>query len=76
MTDKEKLARKVLGNMTLEDLLNMWELTANSINSSEAFMVRVWVMNELESRNPNAFNKWLNQACPTDESLRNYMMTM
>ena len=30
-------------------------------------------MDELESRNPEAFNAWLDQEYPTDETLREFM---
>ena len=72
MTKQEKQAREMLSNATLGDLLDEWELTTN-INNPEIFTVRGWLMDELESRNPEAFNAWLDQDDPTDESLREFM---
>ena len=72
MTKQEKQAREMLANSTLGDLLDEWELTSN-INDPEIATVRGWLMDELESRNPEAFDKWLDQDAPTDESLREYM---
>ena len=63
----------MLSNATLGDLLDEWELTTN-INNSGIFTVREWLMDELESRNPEAFNAWLDQDDATDESLREFMV--
>ena len=72
MTKQEKQAREMLSNATLGDLLDEWELTS-SINDTGIFIVRGWLMDELESRNPEAFNAWLDQDDATDESLREFM---
>lgn len=72
MTKQEKQAREMLSNETLGNLLDEWELTTN-INNPEIFTVRGWLMGELESRNPKAFNAWLDQEYPTDETLREFM---
>lgn len=72
MTKQEKAAREMLANSTLGDLLDEWELTSN-INDPEIATVRGWLMDELESRNPEAFNAWLDQDAPEDNQLREYM---
>lgn len=72
MTKQEQEAREMLSNATLGDLLDEWELTSN-INDPEIATVRGWLMDELESRNPEAFNKWLDQDAPEDSQLREYM---
>ena len=72
MTNAEKKARKVLENATLTDLLDEWELTSN-IRTPEIATVRGWLMDELESRNPEAFNAWLDQDEPEDSDLKWFM---
>lgn len=72
MTKQEKAAREMLANSTLGDLLDEWELTSN-INDPKIAIVRGWLMDELESRNPEAFNAWLDQDAPEDNRLREYM---
>lgn len=72
MTNTEKQARELLSNATLADLLDEWELTSK-INDPEIPTVRGWLMDELESRNPEAFNAWLDQDEPYDEDLREFM---
>lgn len=72
MTKQEQKAREMLANSTLGDLLDEWELTSN-INDPEIATVRGWLMDELESRNPEAFNAWLDQDAPEDNQLREYM---
>lgn len=72
MTVQEKHAREILSNSTLGDLLDEWELTSN-VNDPEIATVRGWLMDELESRNPEAFDKWLDQDAPEDNQLREYM---
>lgn len=72
MTKQEQKAREMLANSTLGDLLDEWELTSN-INDPEIATVRGWLMDELESRNPEAFNAWLDLDAPEDNQLREYM---
>lgn len=64
--------KEMLSNATLADLLEEWELTSK-INDPEIATVRGWLMDELESRNPEAFNAWLDQDEPEDEQLREFM---
>lgn len=72
MTTAEAKARDMISNLTLADLLDEWELTSK-INNPEIYTVRGWLMDELESRNPEAFDKWLDGDDPSDEMLREYM---
>lgn len=64
--------KEMLSNATLADLLDEWELTSK-INDPAIPTVRGWLMDELESRNPEAFNAWLDQDEPYDEDLREFM---
>ncbi len=64
--------KEMLSNATLADLLEEWELTSK-ISDPEIATVRGWLMDELESRNPEAFNAWLDQDEPEDEDLRTFM---
>ena len=72
MTAAEQKAREMISNLTLAELLDEWELTSK-IDNLEIYTVRGWLMDELESRNPEAFDKWLDSDEPTDEMLREYM---
>lgn len=72
MTKAEQAARELISNLTLAELLDEWELTTNN-NDPEIYTVRGWLMDELESRNPEAFEKWLDQEEPTDEMLKEFM---
>ena len=67
--------KEMLENATLADLLDEWELTTN-IRKPEIATVRGWLMDELESRNPEAFNAWLEQDEPEDSDLKWFMMGM
>ena len=71
MSKAEQKAREILSNATLAELLDEWELTSE-IDNPEIYTVRGWLMDELESRNPEAFNKWLDDYAE-DETLREYM---
>ena len=72
MTAAEQKAREMISNLTLAELLDEWELTSK-IDNPEIYTVRGWLMDEIESRNPEAFDKWLDSDEPTDEMLREYM---
>ena len=72
MTVAEKKAREIISNSTLDQLLDEWELTS-VINDENIPTVRGWLMDELENRNPEAFNKWLDDYAE-DNELRKYMI--
>lgn len=72
MTNAEMRAKEILSNQTLGDLLDEWELTT-TINDSNIYRVRGWLMDELEKRNPKAFNAWLDSDTE-DSELKYYMM--
>lgn len=73
MTKQEQKARGMISNLTLPELLDEWELTNKMKVSVECAMVRGWLMDELESRNPKAFDEWLEDEAE-DTELRYYMM--
>ena len=72
MTVAEQKAREMISNLTLGELLDEWELTTTN-NSPEISTVRGWLMDELEKRNPEAFEKWLDEDYPEDSDLKYYM---
>ena len=67
----EQRARQILENAQLTELLEEWELTAGR-RDPEIATVRGWLMDELEKRNPEAFNAWLDSDAE-DAELRCYM---
>lgn len=54
-------------------LLDLWELTEAS-NSPELAIVRGWLMDEIERRNPEGFDAWLDQDTPEDADLRRFIL--
>lgn len=71
MTVAEQKARELISKQPLEELLTQWELTS-IINDENIPTVRGWLMDELEKRNPEAFDKWLDSDAE-DTELREYM---
>lgn len=71
MTKQEQKARELISKQTMSDLLNYWEWTTTN-NHPNIADVRGWLMDEFEKRNPQAFEKWLDENAK-DEDLRNYM---
>jgi len=71
MTAAEKKAREMISKQSLEQLLTQWELTS-VINDENIPTVRGWLMDELQKRNPEAFDKWLD-SYTDDDKLREYM---
>lgn len=69
----EQKAREMISNLTLPDLLDEWELTTN-VKNPNIYTVRGWLMDELEKRNPEAFDKWLESETCEDNELKYYMM--
>lgn len=66
----EKKARAMLSRLSTERLIKEFDMTENLAASFETSMVRGWIMDELEKRNPTAFDKWLDMDYPTNKALR------
>lgn len=75
MTKAEMKAREIISYQTTNDLLDEWELTSNE-RSEEVYMVRGWIMDELEKRFPEEFNAWLDQDESEDADLKWFIWGM
>ncbi len=64
---------ELLRNMSLEKLVEIFELTSN-MNDENIPTVRGWLMEEIEKRNPEGFDRWLDDDCPDDSRLRKYVL--
>lgn len=69
----EERAKAMISKLPLDELLTQWELTS-VIKDENIPTVRGWLMDELEKRNPDGFNAWLESDLAEDNELRNYMM--
>ena len=69
MTNAEKKARAKVAKLSTAELVTQFELTEKMQISVEVAMVRGWLMDELEKRNPEAFDAWIDS---DEESPRNY----
>lgn len=58
MSRSEEIARAAVASLTTEEIIKQFELTELA-NAPEISIVRGWYMDELEKRNPEAFDKWL-----------------
>ena len=58
MTTAEIKARKLIEGRTTEQLITDFETTEH-LNTPEIPMVRGWYMDELEERDSEAFDKWI-----------------
>lgn len=65
---------EALRNMATGKLLDLWETTSSMRYTPELPIVRGWLLDELEIRNPAGFNAWLNQETAVrDEDLRRFI---
>lgn len=75
MTKRETInskAMNILKQRSTRQLLDLWEMTTTN-NSPYIPTVRGWIMDELSSRFPEAFDKWLDS--DTDDAmLREYVL--
>ena len=60
----------IIAKLTNEQLLKAWETTEFLSTSPETAITRGWIMDELEKRNPSAFNAWLDSESPEDSTLQ------
>ena len=58
---KENIARAIIANRSTAQLCEMFEATncTSRENLLEEMMVRVWIMDELEKRDAEAFERWI-----------------
>lgn len=66
----EKKARDMLSRLSTERLIKEFDMTEDMPASFELSMVRGWIMDELEKRDPTAYDKWLDMDYPTNKALR------
>lgn len=64
-------AQTMIRKSSTKQLLMVWEMTTTS-NDENIPMVRGWLMDELERRDPEGFNAWLDGDTEDDE-LKNYI---
>ena len=63
----------ILHSMTMEQLVGLFEVTEH-INDKYISIVRGWLMDEIENRNPEGLDAWLDSENPVDTQLRNYVL--
>jgi hypothetical protein len=64
----------IIKQLSISDLLKAFEKSGEDNKCTQATAIfRGWIMDELEARNPEAFNLWLDQDSPEDADLRRYM---
>jgi hypothetical protein len=63
------IAKAMIAERTTEELVTDFEVTNSTKMTVELSMVRGWLMDELEARNPDAFWAWIDSK---DDSPRNY----
>ena len=72
MTNPQAMKEMILDNQTLEQLVEQFEMTT-TLNGEHIPTVRGWLMDEIESRNPEGFNKFLD-GFYKDSELRNFVL--
>lgn len=58
MTSAEMKARQMITERSTQQLLDLFDLT-EIMNNQNIPTVRGWIMDELEKRNPEAFDAWM-----------------
>lgn len=61
--DLNKKAAGKLSLLSIENLCQMFEMT-NGDHSTESPVVRGWIMDELEKRDPVNFDRWIDEEDP------------
>lgn len=73
-TNENTKSAAVIERMTTEQLIETFILTG-AINDQNVYTVRGWLMAELERRNPEAFDAWLDSETCEDEDLQKYFLS-
>lgn len=70
MTKAERRARFLISNRSMKQLVADFEATETN-NDPYIYMVRGWIMDELENRDAEAFDKWIDS---NEESPRKFYL--
>jgi hypothetical protein len=70
MTVAEQKARTLIASRSTEELVRDFEVTEN-LNTPEVPMIRGWYMDELEKRDQEAFDSWIDS---DEESPRKFFL--
>ena len=71
---KSEALPEALRRLPTGKLLDLWETTDAIKYTPELTVVRGWLLDELEIRNPTGFNAWLDQKpAAKDEDLRRFI---
>lgn len=62
-----------LRKLSDETLLDTFDLTEIS-NDEDVYTVRGWLMNEIERRHPEAWNRWLDTEALDNKVLREFIL--
>jgi hypothetical protein len=71
MTKAETKARALIAAQSTTKLIEQFELT-ELVNDSSVYTVRGWLMDELQKRDPAAFDRWIESE---DESPRAHFIS-
>lgn len=62
-----------INEMSIKQLVELFSLTTN-MNGEYVPTVRGWLMNAIERKNPDGFDKWLDSENCADEELASYVL--
>lgn len=73
---KEQTIQKQINQVSVAKLIDLWEETEHRPTTAELARVRGWLMEALEHKNPEAFNRWMSTEYknPTDDMPRTYFL--
>lgn len=62
---------KAIENMSTNQIIEVFIMT-EQINDKNIPTVRGWLMDELEKRNPDAFDRWLDESAEDEDLVKYY----
>lgn len=73
MKDYNELAKTSLRKMSIEKLVELFETTTDN-NDENVPRVRGWIMDVIEEKAPEGFDKWLESEMCEDNELKNFVL--
>lgn len=77
MTKREQIlqqAQVMVKGIDLEKLIEVYEHSETQPGSEEVYIVRGWLLDELEKRDPEAFDRWMGSDDFPEDSPRSYFI--
>ena len=71
--NKQTAALDLLRSRSNADLLAIWEDTEHQVTTQETYVIRRWVMEIMQERDPDGFDAWMDNEDYTNDGPEHFL---